>query len=176
MDKQTLVIDMDEVMADPTSKMKAYYERDYGLRFSEEQLRGKHLREAVIAEHAGVFNQYLNSPGFFRDLGVYPDSRNVVEELNRTYLLFIVSAAMEFPNSLKDKYDWLQENFPFLSWKQICLCGSKSIIQADIIIDDHSRNFNPYTRRKILFTAHHNIFEEGYERVADWQEVARKLL
>jgi 5'-nucleotidase len=173
---QILIIDMDEVMADPIAKMKAWYERDYGIQFTADQLIGKHLREAAVPEHAGVFHQYLNTPGFFRDLDVYPGAKEVVKKLNDHYQVYIVSAAMEFPNSLKDKFEWLEDHFAFLKWKQICFCGSKGIIHGDIMIDDHSRNFNDFIKRKILFTTHHNVLEEGYERVADWQEVAKKLL
>jgi 5'(3')-deoxyribonucleotidase len=46
-----------------------------------------------------------------------------MEYLNNKYELYIVSAGMEFPNSLREKYDWLAEAFPFISWEQIVLCG-----------------------------------------------------
>ena len=55
------------------------------------------------------------SPGFFRNLPVMPDSIEVLGELNKVYEVFIVSAATEFPNSLKDKLDWLLQHFPFFT-------------------------------------------------------------
>lgn len=172
----TLAIDMDEVLADSAKKLKDWYYRDYGKVFSEEEIKGKDLKQAVIPEHFSVFHQYCNTPGFFRDLELMPDARAVLEKLNKQYEVFLVSAAVEFPNSLKDKYDWIQDNLPFITWKQICLCGSKSIIQTDIMIDDRSRNFKNFKGRKILYAAHHNIFETGYERVGNWKEIAEKLL
>ncbi len=88
----------------------------------------------------------------------------------------MVSAALEFPNSLKDKFDWISKNLPFITWRQICLCGNKSIVQTDIMIDDRTRNFSHFQGRKILYTQHHNIYEEHYERVTNWKEIEEKLL
>lgn len=173
---QTLAIDMDEVLADAAKKLKAWYERDHGITFQEEDLKGKDLKEVVAPEHFYLFRQYANTPGFFRDLNRMPGSQEVMKELNQKFELYIVSAAMEFPFSLKDKFDWIMENLPFITWRQVCLCGSKSLVQTDIIIDDRARNFSNFKGRKILYTAHHNLFEKDYERVNNWQEIREKLL
>lgn len=173
---QTIAVDMDEVIADAAEKLKAWYYRDHGIIFREDELRGRDLKEAVQPAHSLVFHQYLNTPGFFRDLALMADAAQVLERINKKYELYLVSAAMEFPNSLKDKHDWIMEKLPFVGWTQICLCGSKSIIQTDIMIDDRARNFKRFKGRKILYAAHHNIGEEHYERVKNWQEIAEKLL
>lgn len=172
----TLAVDMDEVIADAGKKLKTWYKRDYGIGFAEDEPKGKNLDEAVLPEHKEVFHQYANTPGFFLDLEVMPDAKRVLEELNKKYKLYLVSAAMEFPNSLRDKFDWIQNNLPFITWEQICLCGSKSIIQTDIMIDDRIRNFKSFNGRKLLYYAHHNSNVTGYERVNNWKEIEDKLL
>lgn len=173
---ETLSIDMDEVITDTAKKLKDWYTKEFGIIFSEEELKGKDLKEVVAPEHFSKFHEYLNLPGFFADLEVMPDAVDVLEKLNKKYELFIVSAALEFPNSLKDKFDWISEKLPFINWKQICLCGTKSIVQTDIMIDDRARNFSHFQGRKILYTCHHNIFEKDYERVKNWKEIEKKLL
>ena len=173
---KSLAIDMDEVIADAAKKLKAWYREDQGIIIEEADIRGKDLKEAVIQEHHNLFHQYANTPGFFRDLDLMTDAGPVLEKLNAHYKLFIVSAAMEFPNSLKDKYDWIMEKLPFISWRQICLCGSKSLVQTDIMIDDRTRNFKDFKGRKMLYDAYHNINETEYERVKNWKEIASKLL
>jgi 5'-nucleotidase len=173
----TLAIDMDETMADTTRQINKWYEREFGHTLTEEQLHGKEFRQAVPPGHSGVVHKYLNTPGFFRDIEVYPDAIEVVRELNKKYQIFVVSAATEFPNSLKDKIEWLDELFPYLNWKQYCLCGDKSLVQTDLMIDDRSRNFIHLKGSKTyLYSAHHNVAETAYERVNDWKEVAQKLL
>jgi 5'-nucleotidase len=173
----SLAIDMDETMADTTKEINRWYEREFGKALTEEELHGKEFNHAVPPEHKASIKAYLNTPGFFRHLETYPQAVEVVRELNKQYKVFIVSAAMEFPNSLKDKVEWLDEHFPFLNWKQYCLCGDKSVVQTDLMIDDRSRNFTHLKgARTYLYTAHHNVLETAYERVNNWQEVAAKLL
>ena len=173
---ETLSIDMDEVITDTAKKLTDWYTKEFGIIFSEEELKGKDLKEVVAPEHFSKFHEYLNLPGFFADLEVMPDAVDVLEKLNKKYELFIVSAALEFPNSLKDKFDWISKKLPFINWKQICLCGTKSIVQTDIMIDDRARNFSHFQGRKILYICHHNIFEKDYERVKNWKEIENKLL
>jgi 5'(3')-deoxyribonucleotidase len=173
---QTLSVDMDEVITDTAKKLKNCYCRDFEFVFNDEDLLGKDLKMVVPPENFSRFHEYLNAPGFFGDLEIMPDAQNVLEKLNEKYELFIVSAALEFPNSLLDKFNWIEKNLPFISWKQICLCGTKSIIQTDIMIDDRTRNFSHFEGRKILYSCHHNIFEKDYERVSNWKEIESKLL
>lgn len=172
----TLSVDMDEVITDTAKKLKDWYSNEFGIIFNEKDLHGKDLRQAVNPEHLAKFHEYLNAPGFFGDLEIMPDAETVLKRLDEEYDLYIVSAALEFPNSLKDKYDWIAKNLPFITWRQICLCGNKSIVQTDIMIDDRTRNFSHFQGRKILYTQHHNIFEENYERVSNWKEIEDKLL
>lgn len=173
---QTLAIDMDDVITDTGRKLREWYRRDHGIAFREEDLHGKELNEMVNAEHYSLFHEYLNTPEFFSDLDPLPDAREVLEQLNDRYTVYIVSAAMEFPRSLSDKFNWIMENLPFIGWKQICFCGSKALIQTDVMIDDRIRNFAAFHGRKLLFSAHHNLLQEGYERVKNWRQVAEKLL
>lgn len=173
---QTIAIDMDEVITDTAAKLEAWYFRDYGTRFEDKDLQGKELRHAIPPEHLKAFQAYLNTPGFFRDLAPMEGCVEVLREINERYELYLVSAAMEFPFSLKDKLDWAMESLPFLGWQQICLCGSKRIIQTDIMIDDRPRNFTHFQGRKMLYTAHHNFGEIRFERVDNWRQVAEKLL
>jgi 5'-nucleotidase len=173
---QSLSIDMDEVITDTAGRLRECYQRDYGIEIQASDLYGKSMREAVNPDHCSCFSGYLNAPGFFSDLDIMCDAENVLKRLNEKYELYIVSAATEFPNSLLDKLNWITERLPFITWRQVCLCGSKSIIQTDIMIDDRTRNFSNFNGRKILYTSHHNVLETGYERVANWQEIAAKLL
>ncbi len=173
---KTLAVDMDEVLADVAKKMETWCKYHFQKTWTEEELRGQDFRTLIPKEQLSLYIDYLNQPGFFRDLELMPDADRVLKELNKKYDVYLVSAAMEFPNSLKDKYDWIMEKLPFISWKQIYLCGVKYLVQPDIMIDDRSRNFKYLQGRKILYTAHHNLLEDTYERVNNWQEVAEKLL
>ena len=172
-----ILVDMDEVIADTTAGMTAWYGQTYGGTIDVEKMRlGKSLIKGFPDAHQADVKQQLYKPGFFRELPVIPGSVEVLQEMNRRYEVFIVSAATEFPNSLTDKYHWLMEHFPFFTWKQLVLCGIKSMIQADVMIDDHSRHLEHFPGQALLYTAPHNLDEQGFERVNNWEEIGRRFL
>lgn len=56
------------------------------------------------------------------------DSVDGLKYLNDNYNVLIVSAATEFSVGLVDKIYWLEKHFPFISKKQIILCGEKYLL------------------------------------------------
>ncbi|HEX6846212.1 MAG TPA: 5'(3')-deoxyribonucleotidase [Chitinophagaceae bacterium] len=170
---ERLAVDMDGVLADVYEQFFRYDEKDFGKRRSLESVTGVEERSAF--PH---INEYVYAKGFFRTAPVVKDSVKIVAELNKNYELFIVSAAMEFPQSLPEKFDWLNEHFSFLTWQQIVFCGSKTIIDADIMIDDHFKNLDLFKGTTILFTQPHNQLKNSgrHKRTDSWQEIASILL
>ncbi|MEZ5058218.1 MAG: 5'(3')-deoxyribonucleotidase [Saprospiraceae bacterium] len=166
--RKRIAIDMDEVMADVYPKFEDLYEQEFGIRVTKEQYWGKKLYDIEGAEK---IRNFLFEKGFFADLPVMPGSREVIQELMADYEVFIVTAAMEFKNSLEDKYDWLKNHFPFIPWKNFVFCGYKGMISADYMIDDHVRNLEAFQGHGILYTATHNLEEKRFTRVNNWDEV-----
>jgi 5'(3')-deoxyribonucleotidase len=176
MKKKRLLVDMDHVMADITSQYIKWYKEATGTEMERGDLLGK--PEDIAFPQPQLIRDFLNMPGFFRSAAVMPGSQEVIKELNELYELFVVSAAMEFPQSLIEKYNWLDEHFPFIGWQQIVFCGSKKAISGDFMIDDHFKNLDNFNGEKILFTATHNINThiKGYTRVNSWAEVRSLLI
>jgi 5'-nucleotidase len=165
---QRIIIDMDEVIADPMGDMIRWYNEQYGAEPDKNKMIGSWVK-GFPEEHHAIIMERLRSPGFFRHLPVIGDSVDVLRRLNERYEVFIVSAAMEFPNSLKDKYDWLMEHFPFFTWKQIALTGSKDLVFGDFMIDDHVKNLQNFKGKPYLYTAAHNLTDTGYDRIDNWK-------
>ncbi|CAL1520919.1 5' nucleotidase, NT5C type [Chitinophaga sp. MM2321] len=165
-----IAIDMDNVMADITQHYLKYYENEYGVSIDPATLNG--LPEGSAFPEKGAVRLFLNTPGFFRTAPVMPGSQEVIKALAAQHEIFIVSAAMEFPLSLAEKLEWLNEHFPFISWHNIVFCGSKTIIDADYMIDDYDKNLRHFNGEKLLFTAPHNTNLTDYKRVNNWEEVA----
>ena len=171
MSKKRILIDMDHVMADITGQYIKWYQQATGVEMTRDDLLGK--PEDLAFPQPGLIRNFLYSPGFFACAPVIPGSQSVIRELNQVYDIFIVSAAMEFPQSLAEKYAWLLKHFPFIHWQQIIFCGSKKPVSGDFMIDDHIKNLTHFKGEKLLFTATHNInmHDTGYRRVNDWDEV-----
>jgi 5'-nucleotidase len=173
MPKQRIAVDMDGVLADVYAQFLRMHEEDTGQKLSRDEIKGL-LEEEAFPLH----DQHVNRPGFFRTAPVIPDAPKVLELLNKKYEVFIVSAAMEYPNSLKEKHDWLNVFFPFITWHQMVLCGSKSIVCADIMIDDHFKNLDNFQGKTLLFSQPHNVSKpaKSHLRVDNWRNIADLLL
>lgn len=163
---------MDGVLADVYKQFIAFEEKESGIKIPVETLTGKEEYEAFKNGR-----KHVNSKGFFRNAPLMDGCVGVLAKLNEEYDVFIVSAAMEFPGSLPEKYEWLQEHFPFITWQQIVFCGSKSVVQGDIMIDDHFKNLDHFKGQTILFTQPHNDGHDdrGHRRVNSWPEVLKIL-
>ena len=166
---ERIAVDMDGVLADIAEQYFLYDEKDFGRRRTLDEIIGK--PELLSFPNC---KQYVFTNGFFRSAPVMKDSKEILFELNRRYEVFIVSSATEFPQSLPEKYEWLNEHFPFITWQQIVFCGSKSIIEADIMIDDHFKNLDFFKGQTILFSQPHNLLQpcNRHKRVHSWKEVA----
>ncbi|MBL7857172.1 MAG: 5'(3')-deoxyribonucleotidase [Cyclobacteriaceae bacterium] len=172
---ERLIVDMDDVMADATGQFIDYYEREFGIRVDRESLN--HQDEGHgFPDHQHIIKQFPHRPSFFRTMKRHENSYEVMRELNARYDLFIVSAAMEFPRSLSEKLEWLQEHFSFLTWKQIVFCGSKTVVHGDYMIDDMPYNLEKFNGEKFIFTAPHNLHHNHFTRLNNWNEVAVRFL
>lgn len=171
---QRIAIDMDGVLSDTVHQFITWEEKETGIKKTVEEIMGKPELEVFPNS-----KKHLHTEGFFRYSPVIEDSQEIVARLNEKYEVFIVSAATEFPKSLTEKQSWLNEFFPFITWQQMVFCGSKEIIHADIMVDDHFKNLNSFNGHlSILFTQPHNAYADNgqHRRVASWKEIAQLLL
>lgn len=170
-----IAIDMDGVMADTSQQYINYYAQKYGVTVDREALNG-HPETCGFPCDQSIIRGFLYEPGFFRTKPVIKDSQEIIKALNDKHEVFIVSAAIEFPSSLNEKLEWLEEHYPFISWHNIVFCGSKTIVQADYMIDDHIKNLKFFQGEALMFTAPHNINVTDFRRVNSWKEVGDILL
>jgi 5'(3')-deoxyribonucleotidase len=168
-----IAVDMDGVLASVFDQYIKYHYAETGELKTIKDGLGK--TELEPFPHG---KRYLHSKGFFRTLPVIPGSREVLEKLTNHYEVFIVSSATEFPQCLPEKQAWLNEYFPFIGWEQMVFCGVKTIIQADIMIDDHFKNLDPFPGKTLLFNQPHNqLAHDGrHTRVFNWMEIDDLLL
>ena len=164
---------MDGVIADVEPHFLNWYEIDYGIKVARQDLMG--LSEEDAFPEKGTIRKFASTPGFFLTVPVMPGAIEAVKALMADYEVYIVSAAMEFPQSLPEKLQWLKTHFSFISWKNIIFCGDKSIINTDYMIDDHIRNLDNFKGKCIMFHAFHNINYHHHIRVNNWDEVLNLL-
>ncbi|MBE8712499.1 5' nucleotidase, NT5C type [Sphingobacterium hungaricum] len=171
--RKRLIVDMDGVLADVYQQFFKYEKEQFQLTINPDDCAG--VPEEQVFPH---LSEYIHNDSFFLDAPLMEGSKEVFEKLNKQYDLYIVSAAMEFPNSLRQKLAWLQNHFPFIKWQQIVFCGSKEVIKGDIMIDDHFKNLDYFDGKTYLFAQPHSIHKDAgrHERVQSWSEIAQALL
>lgn len=172
----TIFVDMDEVLADTYQAHIDIYNVEYAANLAKSDALGCEFWQCVPKPHQQSVKDHAWRIDFFRDLKVIPGSKRVLAALDQKYEVYIASAAMQFPDSLKEKSDWLDEHFPFIPWQRRILCGHKYILRGDVLIDDRSYNLERFEGRSILFTSPHNTTVENIERVDSWDAIAEKLL
>jgi 5'(3')-deoxyribonucleotidase len=166
---------MDDVLADATGQFINFYEKEFGVRVPREALNHKEEGQG-FPDHRDTTNKFVFQKDFFRTMRVNENAQEVMKLLHEKYEVFIVSSAMEFPNSLTEKLEWLNEHFPFLHWKQFVFCGKKSVVHGDYMIDDLPHNLETFNGEKLLFSAPHNLQFNHFKRVNGWNEVHALLL
>jgi 5'-nucleotidase len=167
----SIAVDMDGVLADTETHFIQYYEAESGEKVDRKTLIG--VPESQAFKDKTAVHRYVHTSGFFRSLPLIPGSVNAVKTLTKHFDLYIVSAAMEFPLSLYEKKQWLEEYFPFVSWKNIVFCGDKSIIKTDYLIDDHLKNLDNFSGISLMFTASHNVNFNQHQRLNNWEEILK---
>ena len=166
--RKTIAIDMDGVIADTAAQFIVWYYKEYNAVIDKDDFNGKPESEALPN---GAVRKFVFTKDFFRTVPVMDGAKEAVSELMKNFDVYIVSAAMEFPQSLNEKYEWLLEHFPFITWRNIIFCGDKSIIATDYMIDDHVKNLDCCKGKTIMFTAGHNAGIDRHQRVNNWKEV-----
>ncbi len=172
----TIFVDMDEVLADTYGAHIELYNKEFNGYLTSDRCNGKEVWQSVPEAHQQNVKDHARRIGFFKNLNVIQDSQKVLKALNDKHEVYIASAAMQFPDSLKEKSDWLDEHFSFIPWQKRILCGDKHILKGDVLIDDRSYNLKNFNGRSIIFTSPHNINTEGFDRANNWSDIANKLL
>lgn len=166
--KKTIAIDMDGVIADVELQALHWYKRLSGITLTKADVLGR-TEEAFLPD--GLFRKFIYQSGFFRTAPVMEGAVEALLKLSEAFEIYIVSAAMEFPDSLSEKRAWLSEHFPFISWKNIVFCGDKSIIKTDYMIDDHPKNLDFCVGKPVMFASFHNNHIDRFDCFSDWQGV-----
>jgi len=176
MTKPRIILDQDDVLANTHGKLAQIVHEQFGLDLPADAFHAQPFQNVLSAENQKRLYKIIRQPGFFTDIPVIEGAQEVVKALSDKYDIFIGTAAMEFPNSFREKYDWLKQHFEFIPVMNFVFCGDKSILHADYLIDDMPRNLKTFSGKGLLFNAPHNLTETAYDRVMNWQDIGARLL
>ena len=174
-DELSLAIDMDEVLVDTLGKMLASYNQRYNAKVTSADLHGLELADIVPEDHRPWVLEMLHQPGFFADIAPMHGALACIDRLCRKHRVYIASAATEFPDSFRDKMNWLANYVPQIPTHRIIFCGEKSVLDVDYLVDDTPSHFEGMRGTGLLFDAPHNRLEHRYYRVNGGASLERAI-
>ncbi|MDQ8180388.1 hypothetical protein [Pelagicoccus sp. SDUM812005] len=78
-------------------------------------------------------------PGFFENLPAIDGAVDAVNELRKSYDLYILTApSTRNPTSYSEKRIWIEEHFDYELTKRLIICPNKGLLIGDFLIDDRS--------------------------------------
>lgn len=172
MKKEKIFVDMDGVIADIFTDWVSYYNKIYNDNISVEDITEWDLREVVKEEAKETIFNIFEIKGFYRNLNVICNSQKVLKELNKKHEIYILTDPF-VKNSLLEKWEWIEEHFPFIDTRNIIFSGDKSIVgsKEDWLIDDKVENIIDFKGKGLLFTAPHNKTNQDLRRVNSWKKI-----
>jgi len=173
--KPILAVDMDEVLADSIGLVLEQYNKAYGTTWSKLDFFGKTVYECLPPSHISFIKQQQNSETFYQEVSVIHGAQEGIAMLSKKYDIYIVSAALEFPNSLASRCAFIEKNFPEITLKRLIFCANKSLVKADFLLDDMPENIIKFGSKGFLFTAYHNAKINYLNRLNSWEEVVAKF-
>lgn len=167
-----IAIDVDGVVADLASVWLGKINAEFGTSASYSDLTNYEIASAVgIPEHKdGVYN-ILRKPGLYDQVLPIPGALlGVLALRSMGHRVFFVT----FPSkgTFGRKFHWLVQ-CGFLApddYQSYVECHDKSLIQADILLDDFIDNLRGFSGYGVMFNQPWNSNIEFTKRVSTWEE------
>ena len=172
--KITIGIDIDQVLARLNEQWLNVIREKEGEDVKPEMITDWHM--AKFFKCGEKIYDYLDYD-LFRHLPVMEHAKEVVKELCEFYHVYVVTSATSKPEIMVAKWEWLEEHFPFISKEQIIMCGDKSQIATDVLIDDAPHNLEDFKGSiRVLFDQPYNRNEDRFIRARDWKHIRTMFL
>ena len=181
-----LVVDLDDVLAldGYLNMMNTFVNGNYKY----EDAKGYYVEEVLDKETLKAYREFFKNNNVYDYATVAPHSKEALMNLMLEYEIYVASSYYSdidnviMPELIPKKCEFLDKNYPFLTSKNYIFTNNKSLIEADVKIDDVVHNLEN-AEDKLLFTAYHNtklstaeVYKNRAVRVNDWYEVEKMLM
>ena len=187
MNKKTIMLDMDDVIN--INGLSNLIEKFLGHKLEELDNTDGYYRQDLLGDKKEEFFKFFVTQNLYDYVDIVKDCQEVLEEICKYYDVYVTTDYIwrDVPDyagdNLKNKYDFLNKNFPFLDRRKYIFTGTKNIVKCDIRIDDKIENLVGDNSKKYMFTAYHNknipkeeLDKLGIIRVNSWLELREQLI
>jgi 5'(3')-deoxyribonucleotidase len=180
-----ILVDIDDTLNDFANQYVNYLSKVVGREFNidlNENTQGR-LTPFLLPDHNAMSQTMyrdivFKKPGFWLGMEVKKDAIKAMEILYSTHDVYIVSKpSPNAINSFSEKAQWVKNNFPFFPLSNLILTNNKSMIVADLIIDDDPLNLDiSIASKKAVWDMPYNRDKEYDYRFKSWKEVVDTLV
>jgi len=179
--KQILMVDVDNVMADFTVAVRDYL-YNIGYELSPIDSIVHNLTSHVVITDTKKFEKnisFLNTIEFWSNLPLKPDVQKIFLMLCDKYDVYIATAPYEkaMGSFVKGRYQWFIKHFPYFDLNKIHITEQKWELDFDVIIDDKKETLEKCSGRVIAMDYPYNRdLTTAHERVKSWKDIGVLLL
>lgn len=127
-----LAIDCDNVLADLAGPWAAWIARNHDPKFTLDRWTSFNVEEC--ANGGSLLYDFIAKGSTFRYLPVVEGAAEGLAALNEEYRVVVVSSVSAI--FWHHRLEWLAQHFPFLAPEQFVAMKDKSMLRADVLIDD----------------------------------------
>ncbi|MEK6858591.1 MAG: 5'-3'-deoxyribonucleotidase [Nanoarchaeota archaeon] len=136
-----------------------------------------YIKDQYTKELRGLVEGVYNTPGFYRNLPLIEGSVDALREmvLGGHTVYICTTPLFSNPTCLQDKFDWMLEHFGKDLTKKMIITEDKTIIHADILIDDRPEltGVQAPSWEHVLYTQPYNSHVSLKRRLTwkDWKDI-----
>jgi 5'-nucleotidase len=143
----TLVVDMDEVLANFVDPVISRWNAVYGTAHTRAGFNMWDMSKTLGPGAYQTVEHWLSEPSFFRNLQPLDgavDGLNYFTEHNGFDIIIATSISSTVHNAYDAKRAWLAQWFPKLNLRNLIAVQRKEIVRGDILIDDAPHNISAW--------------------------------
>lgn len=169
-DRPTVAIDVDGVLTEHNWTNLKRLNEHFGTSYRYEDITSFAYDFLTEEERAFIYEECWHDPTLYDDATLTPCQERALEELEEWTNIIVVSSPLQ--GHIESKYRFLKRHF---DRSQIILASNKSLIRADLLLDDGPHNLEAFPSISIAFDRPWNRDWDG-PRVHDWQFVVNAIL
>lgn len=174
-----ILVDMDGVIADFDKGFLLSWAKKYPHRpkIAIRDRKNQDIRDDYPIEMSDEVKKIYTGKNFYKNLPVIPNAKSALQEMAKMGLdVFICTSPLTiYKNCILEKYQWVEKNIGKEWVKKIVMTKDKTLIHADILIDDRTniKGIRKPHWKHVLFDAPYNQTYQSKYRINwnNWKQI-----